>query len=279
MKKADEYRRFLEENPDRVRTDPDGRSLFSDVVRRLRSMPEPEAREDFAARVMERVQREEAAERIAAEVARKRRPWRWVARIAAALAVGLLGVQGMALWWRAAENPGAVAASRTAAACELIVAEQGADGGWCAVAGNGAERGGRVQSGEDGALSAIALMALMRSGEDPLNGPHGAAVRSGMENLIGLAERPQGLGDGATRLGRSSRYLAAMALRAGAGLRDAPAEWKAAAARAAREAPDAAEAARLNRQLAHAESMPEPWKKAGGAVLAAALVVLEPKVM
>ena len=273
MKKADEYRRFLEENPDRVRTDPDGRSMFSDVVRKLRSMPEPEAREDFVSRVMERVAREEEAERATVAAAERWRPLRWAARAAAVLAVGL-GV-GLPAARRAGTEPVASASSRTAEACALIVAEQGADGGWCVAEG----RGGSVQSGEDGALSAIALMALMRSGEDPLNGPHGAAVRSGMENLIGLAEQPQGLGDGATRLGRSSRYLAAMALRTGAGLRNAPSEWKAAALRVAREAPDAVEAARLNRQLAHAASMPEPWKKAGGPVLAAALELLEPRMM
>ena len=153
MNKSDEYRRFLEENPDRVRTDPDGRSMFSDVVRRLRSMPKPEAREDFVLRVMERVAREEAAER----VARRWGPLRWAARVAAVLVVGL-GVGLLATRWAGTEEV-ASASSRAAEACALIVAEQGADGGWCVAEG----RGGSVQSGEDGALSAIALMALMRS--------------------------------------------------------------------------------------------------------------------
>ena len=122
-------------------------------------------------------------------------------------------------------------------------------------------------------------MALMRNETDPLRGPHADAVRSGMENLIAAQSSPQGLGDGATRLGRSSRYLVAMALRTGASLPGAPAEWRVAAGRAAMDAPADTETVRLNRQLAHAGAMPEPWKKAGGPVLAAAMELLEPRTL
>lgn len=265
MKKPDEYKRFLEENPDRVVMDPEGRGMFSDVVRRLRSMPEPEAREDFAARVMSRVLREEAE----AEAARKRRPFRWAVRIAAAAAVAVLCAAG----WRAVFAPAgngdaAAALAHNAAAREFIVAEQGTDGAWRAA----------VPS-QDGALSAIALMALVRDDADPLHGPHAEAVRGGMEHLLALQARPQGAGDGATGMGRSSRYLVAMALRSGAALPGAPAEWRTVAERAAQNAPPPAEAARLNRMLAHSGAMPEPWKKAGGPVLVAALELLEPRAM
>jgi hypothetical protein len=70
-----------------------------------------------------------------------------------------------------------------------------------------------------------------------------------------------------------------MALRAGASLRGAPESWREAAGRASLDAPPSAEAVRLNRQLARADAMPEPWKRAGGPVLAAALEVLRPRVL
>lgn len=265
MKKSDEYRRFLEENPDRVRTDPDGRGLFSDVVQRLRSMPEPDAREDFVSRVMERVAREEAEERAAG----RGRPLRWAVRIAAAAAVAVVCAAGWRAWVAPAENGETMGLlARNAAAKDFIVGEQEADGAWRAA----------VPS-QDGALSAIALMALIRDDADPLGGAHAEAVRGGMEHLVALEGRPQGAGDGATGMGRSSRYLVAMALRSGSALPGAPADWRAAAERAAKEAPAPAEAVRLNRMLAHSGTMPEPWKKAGGAVLVAALELLEPRAM
>ena len=270
-----DYKRFLEENPDRVKGTPEDGAMFSGLLRKLRSMPEPEARNGFADRVLERVRREEAARAAAKAAARRARPLRWVAGIAAALALVWAGMAGWEAW--KASGDGAVgSALARAEACEVIVSGQGADGAWRA-SGNGG--GNSFRAGQDGALSAIALMALMRGEADPLRGAHAGAVRGGMEHLIALQSAPRGLGDGATRAGMSSRYLVAMALRAGASLRGAPAEWKAAARRAAGDAPSAAEAARLNRQLAHAASMPEPWKRAGGPVLAAALELLEPRAM
>jgi hypothetical protein len=273
-----DYKRFLEENPDRVRGDGGDGAMFSGLLKQLRAMPEPEPRSDFAARVLERVKREEAERAAAVAAARRYRPLRWALRAAAAVAVAALGFAGLRAVVRPAADPGAVAMARAAAACEVIVSGQGADGGWhadgAAVAG-----GNSARAGQDGALSAIALMALMRSGTDPLGGPHADAVRSGMENLIAVQSNPQGLGDGATRLGRSSRYLVAMALRAGAALPGAPAEWREAAGRAAVAVPVDADTVRLNRQLAHAGSMPEPWKKAGGPVLTAALELLEPRTL
>ncbi len=264
MKRPDEFKRFLEENPDRVRTDPDGRGLFADVVRRLRSLPEPAAREDFAARVMERILREEAE----AEAARKRRPMRWAVRIAAAAAVAVLCAAGWRAWFGPAAPPFAAEMARNAAACEFILAEQSPDGAWRAAV-----------PAQDGALSAIALMALVRHDPDPLHGPHADAVRGGMDHLVALQSRPQGAGDSGTRLGRSSRYLVAMALRTGAALPGAPTGWRAAAGRASQDAPPPAEAARLNRLLAHSGTMPETWKQAGGPVLAASLALLRPRTL
>lgn len=271
-----DYKRFLKENPDRVRGDPDDGAMFAPLLRRLREMPGPEARPDFAGRVLARMHREEAAR----AAARRGAAWRWAARAAAAVAVVCLGA--VALRSRpgaAGDADAAPARARGAAACELIVAGQGADGAWRATADGDAAGGNSFRAGGDGALSAIALMALMRSDADPLRGPHAGAVRGGMEHLVALQADPRGLGDGATRAGRSSRYLVAMALQAGAALPGAPASWREAAGRAARDLPPAADAARLNRQLARASSMPEPWKKAGGPVLAAALELLEPRTL
>lgn len=273
-----DYKRFLEENPDRVRGGKEGGAMFAELLEELRSMPAPEPRGDFAARVLERVRRGEAERAAAAAAARRKRPLRWALRAAAAVAIAALGAAGLRALVGPAEDAAALAAARGAAACEVIVSGQGADGGWHAD-GAALAGGNSARAGQDGALSAIALMALMRSGPDPLNGPHADAVRSGMENLIAAQANPRGLGDGATRLGRSSRYLAAMALRAGAALPGAPAEWRAAAGRAAMDVPGDAETARLNRQLAHAGAMPEPWRKAGGPVLTAALELLEPRTL
>lgn len=271
-----DYKRFLKENPDRVRGNPDDGAMFASLLRRLRAMPEPEAREDFADRVLARLHREEAAR----SALRRGMAWRWAVRVAAAVALICLGAAGFRAWLGSAgEGTVALARDRGAAACELIVAGQGADGAWHAVADGDAVGGNSFRAGGDGALSAIALMALMRSDADPLRGPHAGAVRGGMEHLVALQANPQGLGDGATRAGRSSRYLVAMALRTGAALPGAPASWREAAGRAALDLPPPADAARLNRQLAHAASMPEPWKKAGGPVLATALELLEPRTL
>lgn len=257
-----DYDRFFRENPDRVRTDPADDAPFAPLLRRLRGMPVPEAREDFTARVLDRVHRSEAEE----AAARRYRPLRWSVRLAAAAAIALLCATGLHDWLSpSASGPATLAMAPADAARELIVAEQGPDGAWRAA----------VPS-QDGALSAIALLALMRDDPDPLHGPSAAAVRGGMENLVAVQASPRGAGDDGTRLGRSSRYLVAMALRTGASLPGAPADWRAAADRAARDAPPPADAVRLNRLLAHSGTMPEPWKKAGGPVLAASLELLRP---
>lgn len=270
-----DYKRFLKENPDRVKGNPEDGAMFSGLLRKLRSLPEPEPRSGFADRVLARVRREEAVRAAAEAAARRTRPLRRVAGIAAALALVWAGMAGVGVWKGAGNGTDGSALAR-AEACGIIVSGQGTDGAWRVAGGEG---GNSFRAGRDGALSAIALMALVRSGGDPLRGPHAGAVRGGMEHLVALQSAPGGLGDGATRAGMSSRYLVAMALRAGAALPGAPAEWKAAADRAAGDMPPAAEAARLNRQLAHAASMPEPWKRAGGPVLAAALELLEPRAM
>lgn len=259
-----DFRRFLRENPDRVRDDLSDGALFAGLLRRLRSMPRPEARDDFASRVMARVHQEEAD----AAAARRRRPLQWAVRIAAAAAVLLLCAVGLRTWLAPSADSFATEMACNAAACDFLVAEQGADGAWRAAV-----------PAQDGALSAIALMALMRNDPDPLGGPHAAAVRGGMEHLAAIQSRPQGAGDAGTRLGRSSRYLVAMALRTGASLPGAPADWRAAADRAAQDAPPPAEAARLNRLLAHSAFMPESWKQAGGPVLAASLELLRPRTL
>lgn len=259
-----DYKRFLKENPDRVRGNPDDGAMFASLLRRLRAMPEPEAREDFASRVLDRVRREEAA----AATARRRRSLRWAVRVAAAAAVAFLCASAFRVWLAPAADPAAIAMARTAAACDFIAAGQDTDGVWRAAG-----------PAQDGALTAIALLALMRNEADPLHGPHAAAVRNGVDSLVAMQSDPRGLGDGATRAGRSSRYLVAMALRSGAGLPGAPAAWRDAAARAALDAPSAAEAVRLNRLLAHPAAMPETWKRAGGPVLAASLDLLRPRAL
>lgn len=259
-----DFRRFLRENPDRLRDHPADGALFAGLLRRLRAMPRPEPRDDFAARVMERLRREEAA----AAAARRHRPLRWAARIAAAAAIALLCAAGLRPWLRAPDGPAADRLARTAAACDLILSEQGTDGAWRAAV-----------PAQDGALSAIALLALVRNDPDPLAGPRAEAVRGGMDHLVALQARPQGAGDGGTDLGRSSRYLVSMALRSGAALPGAPAAWKTAADRAAADAPPSAETARLNRLLAHSATMPEAWKVSGGPVLAASLELLQPRTL
>ena len=49
-----DYKRFLEENPDRVRGGKEGGAMFAELLEELRSMPAPEPRGDFAARVCKR---------------------------------------------------------------------------------------------------------------------------------------------------------------------------------------------------------------------------------
>lgn len=257
-----DYDRFFRENPDCVRTNPSDDVPFAPLLRRLRGMPVPEAREDFAARVLDRVHRVEAEE----TAARRYRPLRWTVRIAAAAAVAMICAAGLRTWFGpSAAGPAVLVMAPGDAARALIVAEQGPDGAWRASV-----------PAQDGALSAIALLALMRDDPDPLHGPRAAAVRGGMENLVALQAGPRGAGDDGTRLGRSSRYLVAMALEAGASLPGAPVGWRMAADRASLDVPPPAEAVRLNRLLAHSGSMPEPWKKAGGPVLAASLELLRP---
>lgn len=284
--KTGKYSRFLKENPDRIAPEPKPGALFGEVVRRLRNQPEPKAPpiDEFADRVMARVRREETA------AAQGGGAWGQRMRGAGTLAAGLMigvwvGAVAWGLWSRhdhgtnQTASANATTLARTAA-MQILLAEQTTDGRWQA-GGKEADalevHGGELQASQDGALTAMALLALIRSDAEPLHGPNAAAIRAGMERLAAMQRTPRGLGDCATRGGQVAHYLTAMALQSGAALSGAEASWREAAAQAAEKSPNAEQVARLNRHLAQPGHLPEPWKKAGGPVLMAAMELLQPQ--
>ncbi len=231
--------------------DPLADPQFRDLVSRLQAQPVPEPAPGFTDRTLAHLQ-QAAAHR-----------WTWTGSAArAAAAVTLLcGIGG---WLFLASGPAPVA--RGPAPIDILMAAQRADGGWSADAEN-------LHARYDTGLTALALLALMRSEDAPLEGPRAAAIRAGIAHLL-RQQRADG------RFGEDfsgtdfTHYLAATALEAAAHLFGADPAWQQAIARADPHRPAAIQMAKLNRRLAQPGTFPERWADAGGPVAHAAIQML-----
>ena len=145
-----------------MKNDPDPlqEPRFEKLLAELRAQPVPEPSADFTGRTLARARRSSP---------RRRSVWLYLPRIAAALA--LLGAAG--LWL--ARGPAPVA--RAPAPVDILMAAQRDDGGWSADDQNRRAR-------YDTSVTALALLALLKSGDAPLQGTQAAAIRAGVDHLL-----------------------------------------------------------------------------------------------
>ena len=229
--------------------DPLHEPRFEKLVAELRAQPVPEPSAGFTERTLACARRSSP---------RRRSVWLYLPRIAAALT--LLGAAG---WWLA-RGPAPVA--RAPAPVDILMAAQRDDGGWSADDQNRRAR-------YDTSVTALALLALLKSGDAPLQGTQAAAIRAGVDHLL-RQQQADGRFGGDFSGADFTQYLAGMALQAAARRPGADPAWIMAAARAAPHLPSGVQMAKLNHNLAHPEQFPPRWAEAGGAVTQAALQML-----
>ena len=234
-----------------MKNDPDPlqEPRFEKLVAELRAQPVPEPSADFTERTLARARMAPSRPRIL---------WFSLPRAAAALA--LLGAAG--LWL--ARGPAPVA--RAPAPVDILMAAQRADGGWSADNQNRRAR-------YDTSVTALALLALLKTDDAPLQGAQAAAIRAGVDHLL-RQQQADGRFGGDFSGADFTQYLAGMALQAAARLPGADPAWIMAAARAAPHLPTGVQMAKLNHNLAHPEHFPPRWAAAGGPVTQAALQML-----
>ena len=234
-----------------MKNDPDPlqEPRFEKLVAELRAQPAPEPSAGFTERTLARARQAPP---------RPRTGWHALPRIAAALA--LLGAAG---WWLA-RGPAPVA--RAPAPVDILMAAQRDDGGWSADDQNRRAR-------YDTSVTALALLALLKSGDAPLQGTQAVAIRAGVDHLL-RQQQADGRFGGDFSGADFTQYLAGMALQAAARLPGAEPAWIMAAARAAPHVPSGVQMAKLNQSLAHPEHFPPRWAEAGGPVTQAALQML-----
>ena len=222
---------------------------FSKLVSDLRAQPAPEPAADFTDRTLARA-RQPAARHVTLPML--------AARVAAALALLL----GTGVWFIRAPVP----VARAPTPVDVLMAAQRADGSWAADAQKSPSR-------YDTSVTALALLALLRSDAAPLNGPSAGAIRAGMAHLLSQQNADGRFGEDFSGAG-FTQYLAGMAVQTAAKLPDADPSWIMAAARAAPHLPSGVQMAKLNNGLAHPDNFPARWADAGGPVTRAALQML-----
>ena len=155
-----------------MKNDPDPlqEPRFEKLVAELRAQPAPEPSAGFTERTLARAR---------TAPPRPRTGWHALPRIAAALA--LLGAAG---WWLA-RGPAPVA--RASAPVDILMAAQRADGGWSADNQNRRAR-------YDTSVTALALLALLKTDDAPLQGPQAAAIRAGVDHLLRLGQHGGDIG-------------------------------------------------------------------------------------
>ncbi len=224
---------------------------FSKLVSALRAQPAPEPQAGFMEQTLARARQ---------PVPRKLTFSVLAARAAAVLALLL----GAGVWFIRAPVPVAQAPTPV----DVLMAAQRADGSWAADAQNSPSR-------YDTSVTALALLALLRSDAAPLAGAHAEAIRAGMTHLLSQQNADGRFGEDFSGAG-FTQYLAGMAVQAAAKLPDADPAWVMASARAAPHLPTGVQMAKLNSSLAHPENFPVRWADAGGPVTCAALQMLGP---
>ena len=161
-----------------------------------------------------------------------------------------------------------VQVAQTPSPVEILLAAQRDDGAWSA---------GEplLHSRYDTGVTALALMALIRSTPSVLNETQASSIRAGMEHLLRL-QRPDGRFDAEETGIGFTQYLAGMALQAASQLPNADPKWRSAASLAASHCPSEIQMAKLNNCLSHPDSFPSRWAEAGGPVAQTAIQLLKP---
>ena len=158
--------------------------------------------------------------------------------------------------------------ARSPSPVEILLAAQRDDGAWAAGAPS-------VHSRYDTGVTALALIALIRSAPAALNETQDSSIRAGMEHLLRL-QRPDGRFDAEETGIGFTQYLAGMALQAASQLPNADPKWRSAASLAASHCPSEIQMAKLNNCLSHPDSFPSRWAEAGGPVAQTAIQLLKP---
>lgn len=231
------------------KSDPLRDPQFSDLLNRLRDVPQLSPEQDLTERVMAGISTRDVW-----------RPWwiRFSHVAAAAVFLVLMGGIGREILQK-----------RTAplSPVQILMSSQLPDGRWTASAD-------RNQSRYDTEVTALALLALMEDDHACADPRSWAAIELGMEHLL----RQQGT-DG--RFGDQhadvpfTEYLAGMALRRAVRCPQAHPQWHEAWLLTQPYLPSSEKMAGLNRQLAAPDRFPDRWADAGGPVTLAALELLE----
>ena len=150
---------------------------------------------------------------------------------------------------------------------EILMAAQREDGAWSAGTPS-------VHSRYDTGVTALALIALIRSTASSLDDTQASSIRAGMEYLLRL-QRPDGCFDTDEPGIRFTQYLAGMALEAALQLPDADPKWRSAASLAASHFPSEFQVAKLNNCLSKPDTFPARWAEAGGPVAQTAIQILK----
>ena len=235
--------------------DPLKNPRFEHLVAQLRAQEAPEPSADFTDRTMARLRQTPVRRFTLGKIA---------VRVVAVLALLI----GAGVWF--VRSPAPMPDAKAPTPVEILMAAQRSDGGWSADERN-------LRSRYDVGVTALALLALMRADDSPLDSPldapSSAAIRAGIAHLLRQQCADGRFGEDFSGSG-FTQYLAGMALLAAVRLPGAEADWVAAAARAERHLPSEVHMAKLNGNLAHSETFPPRWADAGGPVTLAALQML-----
>ena len=212
---------------------------FSDIIRELKNLPQPEASPEFTDRVMSRLHKTSTKGSVFVRFAIE-----WAAVVALLLGAGL-----MFKLYRPKEI------AQTPTPVEILMAAQRDDGGWSADTD-------RLRSRYDVAVSSLVLLALAQNTDAAADENAWNTIRSGVEHLL-RQQSPDG------RFGIDfsgavfNQYLAIKALETVAQSRPNP-DWQHAIELAKLHQPSEMQMSSLNRQLANPATFPHRWAEAAG---------------
>lgn len=234
----------MTKNPDSLE---DPRFQFLRNQLRRQAVPEPSG--DFTDRVMNSLHQQQPAGGI---------KWRSVwSKIAAVLIM----LAGAGLWIHRSSSW-----DEKSPCIEILIANQRPDGGWSADVQ-------QLRSRYDTGVTALAVLALLRSDAPEGEGSRANALRAGLTHLVRQQNRDGRFGPDFS--GSSfTHYLATKALQSAESLSDQDPAWFAALEHARQHLPSDNQMAKLNRHLAHPATFPEPWLAAGGSTARTAIQML-----
>lgn len=224
---------------------------FADLRARLEAQAGPEPSADFTERVMARVQASSSS--------------RWsISTVVLRTAAALVFLLSIYIIHTARQSQ---VASIAPSPVDILMAAQRRDGGWSADAN-------QVRPRYDTGVTALAVLALIQTDSNPLEGPRQAAIRAGLDHLM-RQQAPDGRFGPDFSGWKFTHYLATKALESGAALPSADPVWRMAAHRAKTHVPSETQMATLNHHLANPTAFPSRWAEAGGPATRTALQLLQ----